>query len=331
MIDLERSKPSRWLCIRFQPRSRYVFYASILVWITILSGLFIIRMSSAVKTPSFRSEPTSTTVVVPSHSGHETGHGLSADTGVPKSHFAFNSVAMLGKIPKIVWMTSKNPLSMKNVSGFDVRWFNDEEVTKSMAILSKYVEPHGVYKAISAFNMVKPWAYKADIWRYAVLFKYGGIYLDHEVMLRYPLDEIVKNLTTKDNSFQVCSDKGAIGGVENKLWQGFLITERHNPIMLEALKIAVDNVLGKSGEMSIGMSHPLLYPHSHFYTYTILITRTMHYSHHTTPYHHTHTYSLSHIIILILASTKSQALFTPSRSDRTRSYAASSPKISERL
>eukprot|EP00948_MAST-09A_sp_MAST-9A-sp1_P001609 g1609.t1 len=91
--------------------------------------------------------------------------------------------------------------------------------------------------------MVKPWAYKADIWRYAVLFKYGGIYLDHEVMLRYPLDEIVKNLTTKDNSFQVCSDKGAIGGVENKLWQGFLITERHNPIMLEALKIAVDNVL----------------------------------------------------------------------------------------
>lgn len=43
-----------------------------------------------------------------------------------------------------------------------------------------------------AYNAINPavGAAKADIWRYAVLYTYGGVYLDDDSDIRKPLDEV---------------------------------------------------------------------------------------------------------------------------------------------
>jgi len=47
-----------------------------------------------------------------------------------------------------------------------------------------------------AYNMISPWAgaAKADIWRYAVLWTYGGAYIDDDSDMRVPLDKVVEPL-----------------------------------------------------------------------------------------------------------------------------------------
>ncbi len=37
--------------------------------------------------------------------------------------------------------------------------------------------------------MLRPGAYRADLWRAAVLWKYGGLYLDHKLIMIKPLGE----------------------------------------------------------------------------------------------------------------------------------------------
>ncbi len=48
-----------------------------------------------------------------------------------------------------------------------------------------------------AYNLVRTpqyFASKADIWRYAVLYTYGGMYLDDDSDIRLPLDEVLAAL-----------------------------------------------------------------------------------------------------------------------------------------
>ena len=48
-----------------------------------------------------------------------------------------------------------------------------------------------------AYNLVRTpqyFASKADIWRYAVLYTYGGMYLDDDSDIRQPLDEVDHSL-----------------------------------------------------------------------------------------------------------------------------------------
>ncbi len=151
---------------------------------------------------------------------------------------------------KYIWMTSKNKPNVTKISGFILKWHNDSELVRSMKSLDKDLRLHGISGAYEAFSNVKPWAYKADIWRYAILWRHGGVYLDHECVLLEELSNIVDILTVED-PFHVCMDKGALGGIKNKLWQGFLISNAGNPKILTALKISIENVAKKI------YSHPL--------------------------------------------------------------------------
>ena len=44
-----------------------------------------------------------------------------------------------------------------------------------------------------AFHLVNPilWASRADIWRQAILYMFGGLYLDFDVFIKYPLDSFI--------------------------------------------------------------------------------------------------------------------------------------------
>jgi mannosyltransferase OCH1-like enzyme len=42
----------------------------------------------------------------------------------------------------------------------------------------KFIKEHFHEEVVFAFDKLKPGAYKADLWRYCVLYIHGGIYLD---------------------------------------------------------------------------------------------------------------------------------------------------------
>lgn len=61
--------------------------------------------------------------------------------------------------------------------------FNDNECKEF--ILKEYGK-----KYVNAFNLLKSGAHKADLWRYCILYKYGGVYLDIKTKLTKNIDEI---------------------------------------------------------------------------------------------------------------------------------------------
>ena len=57
-----------------------------------------------------------------------------------------------------------------------------------------------------AYNNINPTnggAAKADIWRYAVLYKYGGVYIDADSFLSKPLDSFVRDIDTLIVTFEM--------------------------------------------------------------------------------------------------------------------------------
>lgn len=68
-------------------------------------------------------------------------------------------------------------------TGVRVALFTDEEMAKSVCEIDNMLVDAGILGARQAFANLRPGAYKADLWRYMVLWAYGGIYLDESVRL----------------------------------------------------------------------------------------------------------------------------------------------------
>jgi hypothetical protein len=179
------------------------------------------------------------------------------------------------KIPPILWMTSKAELNMSNYEGFELRWHDNDALYKSMKEMDIELTKLGIVGAYQAFDNLIPWAYKSDLWRYCVLYLYGGVYADHEVVFIQPLTSIVQNITKNSSeTFAVCSDTQARGGVSNKYWQGFLISEQFSLAMRRAIVLLLQNVLAcKYTSNSLDVTGPGLFTKAVPY-YTSMCVKT---------------------------------------------------------
>lgn len=83
---------------------------------------------------------------------------------------------------------------------------------------------------LTAYNNLINSAHKADLFRYCILYKYGGIYLDIKTELIMPLEEIFNSNYTY--TVLCVSDKC--------IYQGIIATKRNNPIFLKLIKKIVD-------------------------------------------------------------------------------------------
>jgi mannosyltransferase OCH1-like enzyme len=54
----------------------------------------------------------------------------------------------------------------------------DQELEESVKFLSKEMEKVGVNGAYDAFKLLRPKAFRTNIWRWMALWYYGGIYVD---------------------------------------------------------------------------------------------------------------------------------------------------------
>jgi mannosyltransferase OCH1-like enzyme len=102
---------------------------------------------------------------------------------------------------------------------------------------------------INAFEKIIPGAYKADLWRYCVLYKLGGIYLD----IKYEPVNNFKLITLTEKEHWVLDIDGT--GIYNAL----IVSKPGNPILLRAINEIVNNVKIKYyGLSSLSPTGPLL-------------------------------------------------------------------------
>lgn len=74
---------------------------------------------------------------------------------------------------------------------------------------------------------------KVDFWRYLVLYKYGGIYLDMDSSIEYPLKELIKN-----NDEAIITSEGNL-----KFYvQWALIFKKEHPILKKTIDLIVSNI-----------------------------------------------------------------------------------------
>tara|TARA_Y100001972_G_C7648233_1_gene325856 strand:- start:1340 stop:2185 length:846 start_codon:yes stop_codon:yes gene_type:complete len=101
------------------------------------------------------------------------------------------------KIPKKIFQCFKtrNMVPDKvidNIKNLNPQWeyhFYDD----NMCI--QFLNDHYGKEYVDKFNGFKKGAHKADLWRYCVLYMYGGVYIDIDLEMLVPLDAIIDNET----------------------------------------------------------------------------------------------------------------------------------------
>lgn len=92
---------------------------------------------------------------------------------------------------------------------------------------------------VNAFNILKPGAYKSDLWRYCILYKKGGVYLDIKYSSLVPLIDIVKeNPTIFVKDLILCSHKAGI-------YNAFMVSPPNNIIFKKCIDDIVYNCKNK--------------------------------------------------------------------------------------
>jgi mannosyltransferase OCH1-like enzyme len=84
-----------------------------------------------------------------------------------------------------------------------------------------------------AFDIIKPGAFKADLFRYAYLYIKGGVYVDLDCVPLVPLLDFID----KDASFISVSERRGIPGV----YQAFMACVPSCSFLIDAVNLIVDN------------------------------------------------------------------------------------------
>jgi mannosyltransferase OCH1-like enzyme len=82
-------------------------------------------------------------------------------------------------------------------------------------------------KVLKAFDSIVPIAFKSDLWRYCVLYKYGGIYLDMKYECTNGFSFYHLDNTKEYYVFDVNS--------RDSIYNGFIVAKPNNPIFLNAI------------------------------------------------------------------------------------------------
>ena len=99
----------------------------------------------------------------------------------------------------------------------------------------EFIKKHFDKKVLNAYDRLIPGAYKADLWRYCVLYKMGGIYLD----IKYIPVNNFKFINLLDREYWVTDVDG------NGIYNAFMICKAGNTILLNAINKIVENVQNK--------------------------------------------------------------------------------------
>lgn len=149
----------------------------------------------------------------------------------------------LQKIPKIIWQTMKTnqvPVFMKSYADtwinnnpeYEYRFFDDNDIIDF--IKTDFFEYYEGYKKL------KYGASKADLWRYLIIYKYGGVYADMDCKCLVPLRKWIDT----GSSFVTQL------GINKDLCQWLIMSVPQNPIFLKAAQKTLQNSVNNNCKTS---------------------------------------------------------------------------------
>jgi mannosyltransferase OCH1-like enzyme len=143
-------------------------------------------------------------------------------------------------IPKFVYQTWKTKeLPIENQTERDTMIQNNPEYTFILFDdndMDTWMKDNMNDEVNIAYNSLSVGAAKADLWRYCILYKQGGIYLDIDSTLLEPLHTFIH----PEDSVIVSRESN-----EKMFLQWLLIASPHHPIFERAITIAVCNIINK--------------------------------------------------------------------------------------
>jgi mannosyltransferase OCH1-like enzyme len=119
---------------------------------------------------------------------------------------------------------------MKINSGWSHHLYDDNE-------MAEFIRVHFPGRVYAAFSSLAIGAARADIWRYCVLYKYGGVYLDIDADITAPLDKLIRI----DDEAIITREQ--VSGLFN---QWILIFSRGHPLLKAIIDECVENVISRA-------------------------------------------------------------------------------------
>ena len=134
----------------------------------------------------------------------------------------------LENLPKPILEMYENMLSEND--GYRFFYFSNTDCVSFIEDI--YGKEYLVY-----YNTLKPTAFKADFWRYLVLYEYGGCYGDFTQKMYITYDELC-------NGFEqvFCRDTHSS---KHGLYNALMCSYPKNPIIYRAIEICIDNISNK--------------------------------------------------------------------------------------
>jgi mannosyltransferase OCH1-like enzyme len=100
-----------------------------------------------------------------------------------------------------------------------------------------FIKTHFGTEVVDAYNKLIPGAYKADLWRYCVIYIYGGVYLD----IKYKCLDGFKFIDIMDREHFVLERPGFWKPGTHGIYNALIIAKPGNPVFLDCIKQIVSN------------------------------------------------------------------------------------------
>jgi len=117
---------------------------------------------------------------------------------------------------------------------FNYQLFDDEDCLH-------FLKEHFDSNVFQSFHRLKPGAYKADLWRYCVLYIHGGIYLD----IKFECCEGFKCIELMDKEHYVMDRQNFCEKGKILVYNGCIVSPPGNPVLLKCIETIVANVDGR--------------------------------------------------------------------------------------
>jgi len=150
------------------------------------------------------------------------------------------------------WSTKELPFHMtmncvrlqKQNPQFKYYLFDDDDC-------DDFIKTHFKPEVLETYHQLIPGAYKADLWRYCVLYIYGGIYLD--MKMRCVGDFRLIELTKKEHYVR---DRPQVSFITNTvgIYNAVMIQKPKNPLMMDCILKIIENV--KNQEYGFSSLYP---------------------------------------------------------------------------
>ena len=120
------------------------------------------------------------------------------------------------------------------------------------AMCRDFIQNHFDEHVLHAFDSLIPGAYRADLWRYCVLYIHGGIYID----IKFKCVNNFKLIELLDKEYYV---KDRLSGGQNGIYRAFMVNLPKNPVLIQCIQQIVQNVKNRFyGKNSLCITGPQL-------------------------------------------------------------------------